>query len=89
MWNVLICDDQPEQGNRLKQLLAADTELHIDCCTSTREVERACGGARRPDLLLMDIRLGEENGIDLVKRLTPEVSGIQVIYITGYVEYCT
>ena len=89
MWNVLICDDQPEQGSRLKELLAADTELHIDCCTSTREVERACGGARRPDLLLMDIRLGEENGIDLVKRLTPEVSGIQVIYITGYVEYCT
>lgn len=37
----------------------------------------------------MDICLGEESGIELVKRLAPETAGVQVIYVTGYVEYCT
>lgn len=88
MWNVLICDDQREQCGRLAELLGEDPELRISCCTSTRELEEICA-ARRPDILLMDICLGEESGIELVKRLAPETAGVQVIYVTGYVEYCT
>lgn len=88
MWNVLICDDQREQCGRLKELLGEDPELRVSCCTSTRELEEICA-ARRPDILLMDICLGEESGIELVKRLAPETAGVQVIYVTGYVEYCT
>ena len=88
MWNVLICDDQREQCGRLAELLGEDPELQISCCTSTRELEEICA-ARRPDILLMDICLGEESGIELVKRLAPETAGVQVIYVTGYVEYCT
>lgn len=88
MWNVLICDDQREQCGRLKELLGEDPELRVSCCTSTRELVEICA-ARRPDILLMDICLGEESGIELVKCLTPETAGVQVIYVTGYVEYCT
>ena len=43
------------------------------------------------DVLVMDIELGSEdaNGIDLVKRYFPAGCGTQVIYVTGFVEYCT
>ena len=88
MWNVLICDDQREQCGRLAELIGEDPELRVSCCTSTRELEEICA-PRRPDILLMDICLGEESGIELVKRLVSETAGIQVIYVTGYVEYCT
>lgn len=88
MWNVLICDDQREQCGHLKELLGEDPELRVSCCTSTRELEEICA-TRRPDILLMDICLGEESGFELVKRLAPETAGVQVIYVTGYVEYCT
>lgn len=43
------------------------------------------------DVLMMDIELGSEdaNGIDLVKRHFPAGCGTQVIYVTGFIEYCT
>lgn len=43
------------------------------------------------DIAIVDIELGQDrqNGIDLVRRWFPESSGVQVIYATGYIEYCT
>lgn len=42
------------------------------------------------DIVLMDIELhGQTNGIEAVKTLFPEGSGVQVIYVTGFVDYCT
>lgn len=82
MWNVLICDDQREQCGRLAELLGEDPELRVSCCTSIRELDEICA-TRRPDILLMDICLGEESGIELVKRLTPETAGVQVYLCDG------
>ena len=51
---------------------------------------KALEGISVPSVVLMDIELGAGVcGIDVVKRLFPAGSGVQVIYITGYIEYCT
>lgn len=46
------------------------------------------------DICLMDVRVGEgagrfADGIQAVAAIFPEGSGTQVIYVTGYPEYCT
>lgn len=43
-----------------------------------------------PNILFADIVLEEKgmNGIEVVRHLIPTGSGVQVIYITGYAEYC-
>ena len=44
-----------------------------------------------PDIAIVDIELGQgrQNGIELVRHFFPQTSGTQVIYATGYIEYCT
>lgn len=48
------------------------------------------GGGGLADVLLMDIVLGDgPDGIEVVKRFAPDGGGTQVIFITGFAEYCT
>lgn len=49
----------------------------------------AAGG--NVDVLVTDINLGSDgaDGIELVRELFPEGTKTQVIYVTGYIEYCT
>ena len=37
----------------------------------------------KPHLLLMDIAIGDENGLDLVKRIRSQDDNIRTIYMTG------
>lgn len=49
----------------------------------------AAGGS--VDVLVTDINLGSDgaDGIELVRDLFPDGTKTQVIYVTGYIEYCT
>lgn len=48
-------------------------------------------GSKRIDIALMDIRFDQETatGIDAVAALFPPGCGTQVIYVTGYSDFCT
>ena len=89
MWKALICDDNPAHGEELRSLLVQDAQLHVSCVGSVEELEQALASGGRTDLLFLDIRLGREDGIHFVQRLAGQLAGTQVIYVTGYVEYCT
>ena len=88
-WNILICEDDPQQCRCLEDMLAQDARFQLACCPSAEALRRRVSSFGRPDILLIDIRLGAENGIELVKQLLPEGAGTEVIHVTGYVEYCT
>lgn len=118
MYQVVIIEDDDDQANAIIRLLdhhARRTELALTRLASGEELDAymAHGGGASPDVLLMDIVLGDRaangqgpgvegaptaraasplapaNGIDLVRRHFPEGCGTQVIYITGFIEYCT
>ena len=42
-----------------------------------------------PNIALLEIQLGQDNGISLAKQHFPSPSQTQVIFITGYIEYCS
>lgn len=88
---MILCEDDPEHGRLLEELVRREGPARwvLKQCASVAELERELGLCGWPDVLLMDIRLGADDGIETVKRLAPEASGTQVIYVTGYVEYCT
>ncbi len=92
MYRIILCDDDPAQAEHWKRLVAqalGETACFA-CCQSVNELERLMENFPSPHIALMDIDLGQgENGIDAVKRLFPERSGVQVIYVTGHIEYCT
>jgi len=64
----LIVDDSPEFFEAATQLLADDAVTVVGvAATSDQAVSRAL--ALRPDVVLVDVNLGSESGLDLAERL--------------------
>lgn len=90
MTHILICDNNPVQTAHLQAQIEAlfPYMFTIATCTSSEGL-RAEAAHQAPDIVLMDVLLGKENGIELAKEMFPRGSGVAVIFITGYIEYCT
>lgn len=92
MYNVVIFDDEPVQCEIMaEKLKKCDIVINNLCCVSSREDLEAMIEEGIPiDILIADIYLqgDNQNGIDVVRRALIWGKGIQVIYITGFVEYC-
>lgn len=90
MYSVFICDDDPAFAAFLAEQVQAF--LPPGCRIETFHTAQAfssAAAAHKPDIALLDIALGPDNGIRLARDLFPAGSRTQVIYITGYAEYCT
>lgn len=90
MKQIVICDDDRAFASFLAQ--EVDAFFHGSCAITqfqTAEELRAASLEFSPDIALLDIKLCEENGIALARELFPLHSGTVVIFITGYIEYCT
>jgi two-component system nitrogen regulation response regulator NtrX len=77
---VLIVDDEENIGRSLQWILEGEGhQIHI--CRSAAEFT-ACDG--RVDLYLLDVRLPDGNGIDLLRRIRQSGSMAPVIMISGH-----
>lgn len=82
-----VCEDNDMQKDHFISLLrkyAPDSEEHYysafaDPAELLRHLENA-----KVDILLMDVVLGEENGIEWVGKISDKYPDIAVIYITGH-----
>jgi two-component system LytT family response regulator len=82
---VAIIDDEPPARARLRRLLADHAGWRI-----VAEAEDVAGGlailrTRAPDLLFLDIRLGAEDGFDLLARAPPPYP--LIVFTTAYHEH--
>ncbi len=88
--NIVICDDDVSVLETIKQTVAdAFGNSHqISCFKNAAEIRAAF--SKNPalsfDLLIADIRLGEENGIDLARFMQLYMKKLYVIFITGFPE---
>ena len=92
MYRILICDDNTAQATLLQQLVSqlVDERTAVLICPSVDRLIQYLQEPFSPSIVLMDIELGPNLcGIDVIKQLRPEKSGVQVIYVTGHIEYCT
>lgn len=90
MYSVYICDDDPAFTSFLAEQVRAvfPSGCQIETFYTAQDFSAAVS-AKVPDIALLDIKIGPDNGISLAKQLFPASSNTQVIYITGYAEYCT
>ena len=85
MGKIIICEDDTTQAAHLRQLLS-DMEPWCNWEVQTVSgVEELSGEAvlQNTDIILMDICLGRENGIDAVSRIQTSHPEIGIIYVTG------
>ncbi len=77
---VLVVDDEPGMLHAVRRLLERDYEL-LCCPTPANALESAAEFA--PELAMLDIRLPQADGFDLMRRLQRLIPGIDVILMTG------
>ena len=83
---VLIADDHPVLRTGLRVLLGADPDLEVVGEAGTGEETLRLAEELRPDVVLLDIGMPGENGIETVRRLKAKLPALRVLFLTMHEE---
>jgi two-component system invasion response regulator UvrY len=84
--NVLIVDDQLPFRAVARTVIGMTSGFSVSGEAESGEDAIAAADAVHPDLVLMDINLGEMNGIEATRRIRAEHPEIEVILLSTYSE---
>lgn len=92
MYRLAICDDERADVVYLQSFLEkwaenTRTALKIECYPSAETFLFQYEEDRAFDLLLLDIEMGEMSGVELARKIRRKDRAVQIIFITGYMEY--
>lgn len=82
--NIVIVDDDCLVSTALKTILESDPELHITGIGKSGDEAVALYESLRPDILLMDIRMGNTNGIDAAKTILGSHKDAKILLLTTF-----
>ena len=83
---LLIVDDEPLVRESIRNGLAGVAEIEIigECDSGSQAIDAVL--SKQPDLVLLDVRMQDGTGLDVVRRIGPERMPA-VIFITAYEEH--
>ena len=82
---LLVVDDHQVVLEGLASMLASQSSrVVIAAATTTGEEALRLAGERQPDVVLLDVRLRGESGLDLCAELVRRHPGIKVVFFTVY-----
>lgn len=89
MINIAICDNELLELNSIVKILhtyerKSNVDIQMNSFTNPQELLNEVG---RFDIILLDVKLGEENGIELAKKIRIHDKKVKIIFITGCLEY--
>jgi len=82
--DILIIDDHPVVRAGLKSMLNMHPGLIVVGDVGTASEALAFVKGKRPDVVLLDLRLGERNGIEVIRELRAIDQTIRVIMLTSF-----
>lgn len=83
MIRLVIADDHPLVLDGLTQLFASESDVEVvQRCTNGEEA-LAAARARRPDVLVLDIRMPLLSGLEVLRILTAEKHAARVVLLTA------
>ncbi len=87
---ILVCDDDKKYRDAVKKYilsnLCENSEAVIETLASGRDLVSYCL-KNKPDILFLDIELGDINGIMLARHLRREFPSLIIVYITNHPSY--
>lgn len=87
--HILIADDQAHARRSLMALLATKFKL-VDTCEADNGIEAVrCVEECKPDVVLMDARMPEMDGIEATRIIRTKCAQVPVIVLSMYGEYRT
>ncbi|MBO4338083.1 MAG: response regulator, partial [Lachnospiraceae bacterium] len=90
MFHIVVCDDDPAVCEQCRQLLETKykKQAEIKLLESAEELSAWLGDKDKgkTDIILLDIALGEADGIELAKDIRRDYPQIKVILLSGYAQ---
>jgi DNA-binding NarL/FixJ family response regulator len=83
---ILIADDHPVLRSGLRVLLGADPDLEVVGEAGTGEETLRLAEELHPDVVLLDIGMPGESGIETVRRLKAKLPAMKVLFLTMHEE---
>lgn len=83
---VLIADDEPLARDLIARLLASETDIEIAEICATGRAAVAAITAHKPDVVFLDIRMPDLDGLSVIRELPAETVPI-VILVTAFADY--
>lgn len=93
MYRIAVCEDENEVREQLVHLLRECTgqnamlSEYVEAVDLLDEWKRA--GRQLQDIIIMDIRFQDENGISVARKIQQKYPFTYVIFVTGYLEYAS
>lgn len=87
MINVFITEDHPIVVDGIVSLINATKDMRVVGTALTAESCRENIGSIAPNILLLDINLPDQNGIELCRELHGAYPFIRIIALTGFKEF--
>lgn len=84
MYKILICDDQKIVCEGLQTIINADPDLEVIGITHNGTQALEMIPQRMPDLVLMDLKMPEMNGVLATRKITQAYPEIYVLILTTY-----
>ena len=86
--NVLVCDDDHQiVDSIIEELKKKSEETHVSSRFYGFSQPSQIDLSLPYDIALLDIDMGETNGIELAKKLRAENENIVIIFITNFIQY--
>lgn len=91
-YKIAICDDSAVDQNYVLNLtkewaVVAQHTLHIDIFPSAESFLFHYAEQKDYDILLLDVEMGDMDGVSLAKQIRKENDTVQIVFITGYSDY--
>ena len=89
---IAICDDDPAAIALMTELTRAwagarELSLRLETCPSAEAFLFHYAEDKDFDILLLDIEMGEMDGVTMARALRKENETVQIIFVTGYSDY--
>jgi len=79
---VLVVDDHPIFRKGLIRLLASEPGMQVVAEASDRYQALAALGTERPDVVLLDLTLGDDSGLELIKDILAQAPRARVLVLS-------
>lgn len=91
-YQIAVCDDSSDDSQYISGLVnewaqTANVPVHIDTFSSAEAFLFHYAENKNYHILLLDIEMGEMDGVTLAKTLRKENETLQIIFTTGYSDY--
>jgi DNA-binding NarL/FixJ family response regulator len=84
MIKVIICDDQDIVRDGLELLLKLEADIEIIGIASDGAEAVEMTVQKKPDLVLMDLKMPVMNGVDATREIKAKCAGVKVLVLTTY-----